>query len=56
MPGGRFMLVQALPHLTRAIVTKALPKELTEAAKGKRAFKEEMRVADVAPLMTARVE
>jgi hypothetical protein len=55
VPSGKFLSLRNLRVGTRATVTKALPKELTEAAKGETAFKEEMRVADVAPLVHARV-
>jgi hypothetical protein len=51
LPDGRWMSMQALPTGTRAVITKALPIELTEAAKGEVAFKEEDRIADVAPLV-----
>jgi hypothetical protein len=55
LPNGRFMLVQALKAGTRATVTKALPKEITEAVKGDVAFKEELRITDVVPLVTEGV-
>jgi hypothetical protein len=51
IPGGQFLSVQDLLVGTRATVTKALPPELSEAAKGDVAFKEEDRIADVAPLV-----
>jgi hypothetical protein len=56
IPGGHFLSVQDLPAGTRATVTKALPKELSEAVKGDVAFEEENRIADVAPLATALID
>ena len=43
-PSGRFLLLQDLPVGTRATVTKALPTEIVEAAKGEKAFKPEDEV------------
>jgi hypothetical protein len=52
LPNGRFLSVQGLQPGTRATVTKALPKELTEAAAGKVAFEPEIRVQEiVAPVL-----
>jgi hypothetical protein len=47
LSNGRFMLVQELKPGTRAIVTKALPKEITEAAKGEKAFKPEIELEQI---------
>lgn len=44
---GRFLILQSLPEGTRATVTKALPKELTEAARGDTAFEPEIKVTPI---------
>jgi hypothetical protein len=52
LPNGRYLSIQRLTPGTRATVTKALPKEITEAAKGEKAFEPEIRVQEiVAPVM-----
>ena len=47
LPNGRFMLLQAVQPGTRATVTKALPKEITEAVKGEQAFKPEIELEQI---------
>jgi hypothetical protein len=44
---GWYLSIQRLAPGTRAIVTKALPKEITEAAKGKKAFKPEIELEQI---------
>ena len=52
LPNGRFLSLQRLSPGTRATVTKALPKEIIEAAKGEKAFEPEVRVQEiVAPVL-----
>lgn len=55
-PSGRFVILQHIPEGTRVTITKALPAELLEAAKGEIAFKEEILVADLAPAPSALVD
>lgn len=45
-PSGRFLSMQNVPHGTRATVTKALPSELIEAAKGTVAFEPEVKIEE----------
>jgi len=47
LPNGRYLCLQRLEPGTRATVTKALPKELTEAAKGEKAFKPEIELEQI---------